>query len=128
MVGEDEAAMVYRARFSILAVFVAILAFAPAAQAQHHRHGHHGGHHGGSGVGAAIAGGLIGLGLGAAIAGASQAPPYYAPPPVYYPPAYYPPAPAYQAYAGYAAALGDKSAASLNRQELNRLRAFPYYY
>ena len=44
--------------------------------AQHHRHGHHGGHHGGSEVGAAIAGGLIVLGLGAVIAGASQATPY----------------------------------------------------
>lgn len=40
-------------------------------------------HHGGGNVGAAIAGGLLGLGLGAAIAGSH---PYYAPPPVAYPP------------------------------------------
>jgi hypothetical protein len=60
---------------------------------------HHGGwqgyhHKGGNGaaVGAAIAGGIIGLGLGAAIA---SNPYNYAPPPSYYapPPSYYAPPP-----------------------------------
>jgi hypothetical protein len=96
-------------RFLTTAVVVAGLGIAPAAHAQHWHGGgnnyHHGGgnyHHGGGGnaAGAAIIGGLIGLGLGAAIA--SQA--YSAPPPpsVYYgsPPAYYyaPPPPVYYGY------------------------------
>jgi hypothetical protein len=55
-------------------------------------------HHRGNNVGAAIIGGLIGLGVGAAIASGG----YYAPPaPVYYgaPPGYYAPPPA--VYYGY---------------------------
>jgi hypothetical protein len=60
-----------------------------------------GGYHRGGGGGAAIVGGLIGLGLGAAIASGNRG--YgYAPPPAYYgpPPGYYaPPPPA--VYYGY---------------------------
>src|SRR5579864_2397699 len=91
-------------RLPFAALVVAGLAFAPVAQAQRHHGGHpgwhrgvhggsHGGHRGGN-ASAAILGGLIGLGLGAAITGSSQ--PYY-PPPAYYPaPGYYAPlAPGY---------------------------------
>jgi hypothetical protein len=95
-------------RFLTAAVLVAGMAIAPAAHAQHWHGGgnnyHHGGgnYHrgGGNAAGAAVIGGLIGLGLGAAIA--SQG--YSAPPPpaVYYgsPPAYYyaPPPPVYYGY------------------------------
>lgn len=107
--------MTCRTRLLVVAPLLAGLALAPAAYAQQH-HDYHGnyrggqsGHYhgdyrgGGSGnyhgnPGAAIIGGIIGLGLGAAIAGASQPPPpayYYAPPPVYYtpPPVYYTPPP-----------------------------------
>jgi hypothetical protein len=56
------------------------------------RRQYRGGGYGDRGDAGAIIGGIIGLGLGAAIAGA--APPYYAPPPVYAPPpAYYAPPP-----------------------------------
>jgi len=74
------------------------LAFAPAVHADDWHHG--GWQRGGDGaaVGAAIAGGIIGLGLGAAAASNSYNY-YYAPPPVYYgyPYSYYdaPPPPAY---------------------------------
>ncbi len=80
------------------AVVTAGIALAPAAQARdwHGRyyHRHRGG--GGGAAAAAIVGGLVGLGVGAAIANQG-----YAPPPVYYgpPPAYYAPPPA--VYYGY---------------------------
>jgi hypothetical protein len=88
---------------------VASLALVPvgATQARDwHRGGYRGGWHehhrgGGGGAAAAIIGGLIGLGVGAAIANGGYAPPpaYYAPPPTYYPPSYYAPPPA--VYYGY---------------------------
>jgi hypothetical protein len=95
-------------RFLTAAMLVAGLGIAPAANAQH-RHGggnnyHHGSgnyHQGGGGnaAGAAIIGGIIGLGVGAAIASNGY---YGAPPPVYYgsPPAYYYalPPPVYHGY------------------------------
>jgi hypothetical protein len=74
----------------------------PAAHAEHWHGGwgHGGGnyhHHNGNAAGAAIIGGLVGLGLGAAIAsnGGYYGSPYsyYGPPPAYYspvpPPVYY---------------------------------------
>jgi hypothetical protein len=78
------------ARVLTAAALSAALALAPAAHARDWHHGggdwHGGGrnYHGGGGaaVGAAIAGGIIGLGLGAAAA--SNYGRYYAPPPVYY--------------------------------------------
>jgi hypothetical protein len=80
------------------------LASVTAAQARdrrgHYDHRHRGG--GGGGAAAAIIGGLIGLGVGAAISNQGYAPPgYYAPPPAYYgpPPGYYAPPPA--VYYGY---------------------------
>ena len=95
-------------RLLITAVLVAGLEIAPAAHAQHWHGGgnnyHQGGgnyHRGGGGnaAGAAIIGGIIGLGVGAAIASQGY---YGAPPPVYYgsPPAYYyaPPPPVYYGY------------------------------
>jgi hypothetical protein len=87
------------ARFLPTAALVAGLAIAPAAYAAHWHGGNY--HHGGDGkaAGAAIIGGLIGLGLGAALASGGA---YAAPPPVYYgPPAgyYAPPPPA--VYYGY---------------------------
>ena len=92
--------MAFPARFLTAAALALSLAVAPAVQA---REGHGGewrggerhfdrGHRGG-GAGAAVIGGLIGLGLGAAIAGGGVPPPaYYGPPPGYYappPPAVY---------------------------------------
>ena len=80
--------------------FSTALALAPFAHADRYHGGWHG-HGGGAAVGAAIAGGLIGLGLGAA---AASNPYYYsyAPPPVYYgyPYGYYyaPPPPVYYGY------------------------------
>ena len=78
----------------------------------HGGYGYHGGHYGhrGYGTGAAVGLGLLGLGVGAAIAsdryydsGYYAAPPaygYYAPPPAYYAPP--PPPPAYgYGYYGY---------------------------
>ena len=73
-------------RFLTAAVLVAGMGIAPAAHAQHRSNYHHGGgnnyhHGGGNAAGAAIIGGIIGLGVGAAIASRG----YYAPPPpVYY--------------------------------------------
>jgi len=94
-----------RMRLLVTAVLVGLV-LAPVTQAREWRgHGRDYGHHHGSGdAGAAIIGGLIGLGLGAAIAsGGYAAPPaYYGPPPVYYgpPSAYYPSAPP-PVYYGY---------------------------
>jgi hypothetical protein len=77
-----------------------LLAVGPAqARDWHGRGGWNGGYHRGGGAGAAIAAGLIGLGVGAAIASSGG---YAAPPPAYYgpPPGYYrPPPPA--VYYGY---------------------------
>ena len=88
--------MAFCARFLLTAVVVAGLAMAPSVRAEEwHGHGHPYHHHGNN---AAIIGGLIGLGVGAAIASGG----YYPPPPVYYgpPPGYYtPPPPA--VYYGY---------------------------
>src|SRR6185437_12266884 len=109
--------MTSRARLRLAAPIAAgLLAMPMAAHADWHGRGgwHGGGWHGGwhhrggwgyrphYGPGPAIAGTLLGLGVGAAVAGAFAPPPvyyappppvYYAPPPVYYapPPAYYPP-------------------------------------
>jgi hypothetical protein len=81
--------MSYRARLIVAALMAAAIVFAPPAEA---RRGY---------AGAAIVGGLIGLGIGAAIAGSTPPPPvgYYPPPPAYYPPPpmYYGPPPAYYA-------------------------------
>lgn len=88
-------------RLLATAAIVAGLATAPPVHAEHwHDGGHY--HHGrGNAAGAAIVGGLIGLGVGAAIASHGG---YYTPPPVYYggvPPGYYaPPPPVYYGY-GY---------------------------
>ena len=72
---------------------LAMVAGATAASAQGYRHGGgyygHGGHHGND-AGVAIAGGIVGLALGAAIAGNNNnhyRTGYYAPPPP--PPGYY---------------------------------------
>jgi hypothetical protein len=50
-------------------------------------------HHGGGGATAAIIGGIVGLGLGAALYGSAPPSAYYPPPRGYYqpPPYYYPP-------------------------------------
>jgi len=100
-------------------VAVGLLAAAPAAHADWHRHGGgwgggYGYHHDG-GRGPGIAGAILGLGaaavIGGVIASQSYAPPppvvYAPPPPVVYapPPAYYP-APVYAAPPGYYAAPG----------------------
>ena len=91
--------MAYRATV-LTAVLIAGLTTAPVTRADNrHWHGGGGGHHGNN-VAPAIIGGLIGLGVGAAIASGGYG--YYAPPPVYYgpPPGYYaPPPPA--VYYGY---------------------------
>jgi hypothetical protein len=110
-----EGVMASRARL-LMAVPIAagLLAMPMAAHADWHGRGgwhgggggwHGGGWHGGGwgyrphyGPGPAIAGALLGLGVGAVVAGALAPPPvYYAPPPVYYapPPVYYAPPPAY---------------------------------
>jgi hypothetical protein len=89
-------------------MLAASLVAAPLAQARDwhgggghgwHGGGGHGGWHGGGGgnaAAAAILGGLVGLGVGAAIAGS----PAYAPPPVAYPapPPYYGAPPGYYGY------------------------------
>ena len=102
--------MAFRARVLGTAALVAALAMGPAAHAEHWHGGwgHGGGnyhHHNGNAAGAAIIGGLVGLGLGAAIAsngGYYGSPGYYAPPYSYYgpPPAYYSPVPP-PVYYGY---------------------------
>jgi len=84
-------------RFPPTMVVVAGLSIVPGVHAEYwHGHGHP--NHHGNNAGAAIVGGSIGLGIGAAIASRG----YYAPPPpVYYgaPPGYYAPPPA--VYYGY---------------------------
>jgi len=91
--------MTHRTRLAIVALLVADLAFAPAVYAQHRVQQHHYAHRGGGNAGAAVAFGILSLGM-AAIAAANQPPAYYAPPPVYSPspyapyPGYYPPPPA----------------------------------
>jgi hypothetical protein len=103
--------MAFRARLLSTAALIAGLAIAPAVHAEHWHGGgsyHHGG---GNAAGAAILGGLLGLGVGAAIAsnggyygypGYSYGRGYYAPPYSYYgpPSAYYTPAPP-PVYYGY---------------------------
>ena len=94
--------MVFSARMLSTTALVAGLAIAPAAHADRwHGHNYNYHHNGGNAAGAAIIGGLVGLGLGAAVASGGG---YYAPPPVYYggvPPGYYtPPPPVYYGY-GY---------------------------
>ena len=95
---------------------VGIMAFAPAAaNADYYRHYGYGGGYGyrggygypggyynrGFGPGAVVGGALLGLGVGALIAGQPR---YYAPPPVVYvpPPVVYTPPPAYYAPPYYA--------------------------
>jgi hypothetical protein len=82
--------MAGRTRVLITALLLANLAFALPAQARpyHRDFGRHSYHHrgGGGAVAAGIIGGLVGLGLGAALAGGAPPPAYYPPPP---PPAYY---------------------------------------
>jgi hypothetical protein len=88
--------MPFRSRVLGTALVVAGLALAPAAQAEqwHRGWGYGNGyyhHNNGNAAGAAIIGGLVGLGLGAAIAsggGYYGSPGYYAPPYSYYAPPY----------------------------------------
>jgi hypothetical protein len=102
--------MSHRGRSLAAALLIVGLSLAPAAQARewrgHHgrapatryyRHDHRGG---GNAAAAAIIGGLIGLGIGAAITSGGAYPPppgYYGPPPGYYGP---PPPGVYYGY-GY---------------------------
>jgi hypothetical protein len=85
----SELTMAFQTRVVVAAAFAAIVALSPPARAANN-------------VAPAIIGGLIGIGIGAAIAGSTPPPPaygYYQPPPAYYPPpaAYYQPPPAYYA-------------------------------
>jgi hypothetical protein len=96
-----------RTRTSTLLAAIAALGLvvAPAAHAQpRHWRGHGPVYRRGPGPGPAVAGALVGLGVGALVGGAIVASqqPYYAPPPVPYAPApaYYPP-PAYGPPPGY---------------------------
>jgi hypothetical protein len=84
-----------RSRFAVVALGVPLaLATLMPAPAHAQRYGYHGGYyrHGFGGVG--VAGAILGLGVGAAIAGA-YAPRYYGPTPYYYapPPVVYAPPP-----------------------------------
>jgi len=96
--------MVFRFRAVIAAALLASMTCAPLAQARDwDRGGGRGGgyhgyeHRGGGGAGAAIIGGLIGLGIGAAIYSSRPPPAYYG-----YPYGYYaPPPPVYYGYPGY---------------------------
>jgi hypothetical protein len=102
--------MVSRARLMSTAALVAGLAVAPAVHAERWHGGWNHHHNGGNAAGAAIIGGLVGLGVGAAIASGGgyygapgyYAPGYYAPPYSYYgpPSGYYTPAPP-AVYYGY---------------------------
>jgi hypothetical protein len=96
----NELSIAMHIRSLTAAAVAAALALSPTAKAADwHGNYHHGG---GAPVGAAIAGGIVGLGVGAAIASGGYSPYYYAPPPpVYYgyPNSYYAPPPA--VYYGY---------------------------
>jgi hypothetical protein len=99
--------MISRASILGAAALVASLALTPAAHADRwHGHGGYYHHNRGNAAGAAIIGGLVGLGLGAAIASSggyyNGYPGYYTTPYGYYapPPAYYTPAPP-PVYYGY---------------------------
>jgi hypothetical protein len=91
--------MASRTRMLVAALAVAAMTAVPPAQARDYRHRghyyHH--HHGGGGAAAAIIGGIVGLGIGAAIAGSQPPPAYYYPPPAYN----YPPPPAVYYGSGY---------------------------
>ncbi|MGH7047036.1 MAG: hypothetical protein ACREE2_11695 [Stellaceae bacterium] len=93
-------------RIMTAAAFAATLAVAPQLHAAdwHHGHSHYRGGGHGNAAGAAIVGGIIGLGVGAAIASNSYNRYYAPPPPVYYGypnSSYYaPPPPVYYGY-GY---------------------------
>jgi hypothetical protein len=96
--------MAVRVRLLTTAALIAGLAItAPSVHAERwHGHGYYHRHNGGNAAAGAIIGGLVGLGIGAAIASGGG---YYPapPPPVYYgaPPGYYqPPPPVYYGY-GY---------------------------
>ena len=93
--------MAFYARALGIAAITAGLAIAPAAHAEHW-HGGHPHHHGGNAAAGAIIGGLVGLGVGAAIASnGGYAPGYYAPYGYYAPPpGYYTPPPP-TVYYGY---------------------------
>ena len=105
--GRSPAARRARATLRVLtaAILMAGVVAASPAQAQRHRgdyHGYSGRTHNNNNT-AAIIGGIIGLGLSAAILGSVQPPPayYYPPPPAYYPPyRYYPPPPPPTVYYG----------------------------
>jgi hypothetical protein len=97
--------MAQSAHFRTAAVtLAAALALTPVAHAQNWHHDGRHSHRGGNAAGAAIIGGLVGLGVGAAIASGGG---YYAPPPpVYYgaPRGYYyapAPPPVYYGYGYY---------------------------
>lgn len=98
--------MMTRARI-LTAAFVAAVALAPAAHAEWHGRGNWNRGYNNNAAGAAIVGGIVGLGLGAAIASGGYGG-YYAPPPVYYgypsyPNSYYysAPPPVYYGYGYY---------------------------
>ena len=77
-------------------VTLGLLAASSPAHAYYRGYGYRG-----FGAGPAIAGAIVGLGVGAAISGA-YAPRYYAPPAYYAPPpVYYAPPPVYYGYPGY---------------------------
>jgi len=101
--------MAFGARLLSTAALVGGLAIAPAAHADRWHGGwDHPHHNGGNAAGAAIIGGLVGLGVGAAIASnggyygypGNYSPGYYAPPYSYYGTPYYTPAPP-PVYYGY---------------------------
>ena len=97
--------MAFRARLLSTAAIVAGLATAPVVHADQWRGGYGNGgyyhhHHNNNAATAAIVGGLVGLGVGAAIASGGG---YFAPPPAYYgpPPGYYAPPQGYYGAPGY---------------------------